>query len=1423
MSGYTGTFGYNTSRSNGATSLVITSTTLSSSVSSYNSILRQLSITLNIATGLNANLIADGSVSNAQFEKLATATSLATANTLVLRSSSGNVAFNNIDAANLTLSTLTENTVIISNTGRLASSTITNVELFTLTGITSNIQDQFTDIYSILTNGVQPKTACLLASTENITLSGTQLVDGILTGDNQRVVIKSQTIQANNGAYLTNSSGDWDRTTDADVWDELVSASFFITGGSTNAGKTFYCNVSSGGTLGTTPITFIETADATLYTASNGVSLSGVNFSLDSTYSPEFAGLTLTEFSGIIKAVDGVLVSSATTSDLPQGTNLYYTDALARAAISATSPLVYSSSTGVMAINLATVITNGYLSAVKFAEFDAKQTAGNYITALTGDVSATGPGSVAATVSSIGGKAVSLAGAFTTAGAFATTFTTTATTTLTLPVIGTLATLAGSEALTNKTIGNTNAVTLKDTLFTLQDDSDTSKQAQFQLSSITTANTRTYTLQDASSTLAMYTNNLSVFAATTSAQLAGVISDETGSGALVFANTPTLVTPILGVARSTSLTVTDSNSLGFDCDTSGGGLRLLNIGNTNADIIAMSGKAGSVTSIGNATGSVTLIGSTINVNTVTAGTWHGTKIDLLYGGTNADLSATGGASQVLKQASTGAAITVGQLAASDLSNGTTGSGAVVLASVTSLTSLTNIGTGSSATLNIGTGSSSVVNIGSATSTVNIFGTVLYEQVTNLQVSDRLITLNKGGAIASATNAGLEIEENGSITGYAYSNSTRTGWQFKAPANVGTISLVPGSGAFNLAFISPALTANRAVTLPDIDVSISSFAATYLDDTSASAVRTTLSAASSGANTDITSVLLNNSGGLGIKSTNPSNTLYITTTLSLSGARTFQINPTADNLSFNMGGSLQIANDFVTSGNFPLTLTLTGTTNVTLPVTGTLVNTAVSTLSSLVSIGTITTGVWNGTIITSSYGGTGNGFTKFTGATTSEKTYTLPDATTTILTTNAAVTIAQGGTGQTTANAGFNALSPMTSVGDIIYGGTSGAATRRAPNPTSDKFYLQSYSNNAPAWAQITLPELAVFSSSDLAGRLTDETGTGVAVFGTTPVFTTNITTPLILGGSGTTQTLTYQTTSGVGATGADHIFLVGNAGATEAMRILNSGLVGIGVAAPATLLHVQSATVAGFAVNTVYDKAILMNGTSGQGVGLQLVAATDGNSFIGFSDSARNQGSIQYVHTGDTLRFYVGDPNTERMRLTATAALQLTATNHSNFETAVSVLDASMVTTDRIAMVFGRNEAVNNRGEIAFLYNSNGSLTNTVQIGFNNNGNLFNVAGSGDVTATTGHIIINAAGKTLMVQDGANSCFGTGAVMVAGTVTVSTTAVATGDIVNLSKTTQGGTSGAGLPVITIVNATSFTITSAVTDTSTYSWWITKAA
>lgn len=62
-------------------------------------------------------------------------------------------------------------------------------------------------------------------------------------------------------------------------------------------------------------------------------------------------------------------------------------------------------------------------------------------------------------------------------------------------------TLAGVQTLSNKTLDNSNAITVKDASFTIQDDSDTTKQAKFQLSGITTGTTRTFTVPDTSDTL----------------------------------------------------------------------------------------------------------------------------------------------------------------------------------------------------------------------------------------------------------------------------------------------------------------------------------------------------------------------------------------------------------------------------------------------------------------------------------------------------------------------------------------------------------------------------------------------------------------------------------------------------------------------------------------------------------------------------------------------------------------------------------------------------------------------------------------------------------------------------------------------------------------------------------------------------------
>jgi hypothetical protein len=187
---------------------------------------------------------------------------------------------------------------------------------------------------------------------------------------------------------------------------------------------------------------------------------------------------------------------------------------------------------------------------------------------------------------------------------------------------------------------------------------------------------RTITLPDATGTVALTNNKLSDFAATSSSELAGIMSDETGTGALVFANTPTLVTPNIGAATGTSLvlsgdltvngttttinsttiTVDDKNiELGSvasptDAGADGGGLTLKGatdktfnwIDATDAwtsseNLNLLTGKSLLIagTSVLNATtlGSGVTASSLTSVGTIATGVWNGTAIAIANGGT----------------------------------------------------------------------------------------------------------------------------------------------------------------------------------------------------------------------------------------------------------------------------------------------------------------------------------------------------------------------------------------------------------------------------------------------------------------------------------------------------------------------------------------------------------------------------------------------------------------------------------------------------------------------------------------------------------------------------------------------------------------------------------------------------------------------
>lgn len=125
--------------------------------------------------------------------------------------------------------------------------------------------------------GLDPKGSVRAATTGNITLSGTQTVDGVALSVGDRVLVKDQTNQAQNGIYVV-AAGGWTRATDADSWTELVSAYTFVeaaAANNTNANTGWVCTVSPGGTLNTNPVTFVQFTGTGQINAGQGLTKTG--------------------------------------------------------------------------------------------------------------------------------------------------------------------------------------------------------------------------------------------------------------------------------------------------------------------------------------------------------------------------------------------------------------------------------------------------------------------------------------------------------------------------------------------------------------------------------------------------------------------------------------------------------------------------------------------------------------------------------------------------------------------------------------------------------------------------------------------------------------------------------------------------------------------------------------------------------------------------------------------------------------------------------------------------------------------------------------------------------------------------------------------------------------------------------------------
>ena len=179
---------------------------------------------------------------------------------------------------NITNSTINSTTI-----GATTPSTGVFTNMSTTTGSVSTLPASSNDLANKLyvdtvAVGISWKAPVTAGTTGNITLSGTQTVDGVVLVAGNTVLVKNQTDNTKNGIYQVNA-GAWTYATGSTTWASYVSAIVFIEYGG-QGGSAWYCLAQPGGTLGSTSMVWSNFSAAASYSAGTGLTLSGYQFSI---------------------------------------------------------------------------------------------------------------------------------------------------------------------------------------------------------------------------------------------------------------------------------------------------------------------------------------------------------------------------------------------------------------------------------------------------------------------------------------------------------------------------------------------------------------------------------------------------------------------------------------------------------------------------------------------------------------------------------------------------------------------------------------------------------------------------------------------------------------------------------------------------------------------------------------------------------------------------------------------------------------------------------------------------------------------------------------------------------------------------------------------------------------------------------------
>jgi phage-related tail fiber protein len=212
--------------------------------------------------------------------------------------------------------------------------------------------------------GLDFKNSVRVATTANITLSGTQMIDGIAVVAGDRVLVKNQTTGSQNGIYVV-ATGTWSRSTDADNsgnTSEVTSGLYtYVEQGTVNASSGWTLTTANPITLGTTDLVFTQFNGLGQITAGAGLTKTGNTLDVGSAST-----------SRIVINADNIDLS---TSGVIAGTyNNLTVDAYGRA--TAGSTIAYL--TGNQSITLSGDVTGSGTTAITATLVNSGVTAGTY-------------------------------------------------------------------------------------------------------------------------------------------------------------------------------------------------------------------------------------------------------------------------------------------------------------------------------------------------------------------------------------------------------------------------------------------------------------------------------------------------------------------------------------------------------------------------------------------------------------------------------------------------------------------------------------------------------------------------------------------------------------------------------------------------------------------------------------------------------------------------------------------------------------------------------------------------------------------------------------------------------------------------------------------------------------------------------------